>query len=370
VQPKYLEIISFEMGKSSRNANVANSPSLPSQGKSQSMSQNKGKEKASVDSQTTPNRSIKEKCDTENPSAFSAGTEIDKMVNEVRCKHCEYLFEVKRVGLEGKTDEEIRGFICTICKLECRIIALEVRLSKLEISGSEIEVLKAGLQEARSVQNCVEKSQGKIEVSAKVKVNNDTVVMSKAEDRRKNVIVVGDSLVGTSSFCLDERQMKVDRNCLPGAGIDEVHMKLKELVGAKDKKELQGSFVVLHVGGNDIDKYKGRSEELVKKLRDNILFLRENRCKVILSGIIPRLRHGAAWTSFALSLNSRMKSFCDTNGCSFVDSWSMFWQQQHLYKDNIHITAEGDIALAGLWTTAIIEQISKTWKYIDPTECL
>jgi lysophospholipase L1-like esterase len=149
---------------------------------------------------------------------------------------------------------------------------------------------------------------------------------------------------------MDHRKYEVTSRCLPGAGVDRIGEEIRKLAEEEGGRKLEGRTVVLSVGGNDVDRYRGRSEELVDKFRDLLSFLKERRIRVVVQEVLPRPAKTEAWNGLALSLNARLQYLCrNKDGVTFVHFWAAYWGKDFLFRDGVHLNATGGVQLAEGW---------------------
>lgn len=340
----------------------------------------------------------------------------------VQCSACSYWFEAGKVGLESKEIADIEKLIfhCSMCKLVEAVTRLEARVAsseklqqeKIKAVEEELEKLGSAMREIsltlkglpkqkeavckqvskeKVVETDVVKLGKNTREARKIQANDEVVTVMDARnsteaqqvtpksysnavqghtkttaDNRKRVLVIGDSQVGAAAKKLNTKQMDVRTVCLVGAGVEKVSEQLEVIGSEKGGEQLKGCIVVVHVGGNDISKFKGRSEELVGRLRKMVKFLKEKKAMPVISEITPRNYKSSGWTASALSINDRLRMICKKEDVTNLTTWQVFYKQgqidDKLYKDDVHFSNIGDEELAGAWTTGIEEEIRKTWK--------
>ncbi|KAI4890847.1 hypothetical protein NFI96_032434 [Prochilodus magdalenae] len=88
--------------------------------------------------------------------------------------------------------------------------------------------------------------------------------------------------------------------------------------------------VVIHVGTNDICARQG---EVLKMHYQTLL----DTARIVISRPLPTYRKGCERSSRLFGLQSWLCGWCAVNGLSFVDNWSLFWEQPALYwRDRLH----------------------------------
>ena len=158
-----------------------------------------------------------------------------------------------------------------------------------------------------------------------------------AVEGKGKVVVIGDSQVRFLDrvFCDKDRKNRISV-CLPGAGIGDVGDRVGRCLAGEGVKPI----VCLSAGGNDIGRV--RSEELVRRCKETLGRVRDLGGVPVMCGVLPRMRAGKRWLSYALALNCRLAEHCKSNGWAFIDHWDLFYGKQELYtQDSIHLSKEG-----------------------------
>ena len=164
-----------------------------------------------------------------------------------------------------------------------------------------------------------------------------------AVEGKGKVVVIGDSQVRFLDrvFCDKDRKNRISV-CLPGAGIGDVGDRVGRCLAGEGVKPI----VCLSAGGNDIGRV--RSEELVRRCKETLGRVRDLGGVPVMCGVLPRMRAGKRWLSYALALNCRLAEHCKSNGWAFIDHWDLFYGKQELYtQDSIHLSKEGVEVFAG-----------------------
>jgi lysophospholipase L1-like esterase len=118
------------------------------------------------------------------------------------------------------------------------------------------------------------------------------------------------------------------------------------------------SLYVIHAGTNDVQ--RTRSEELMEKYRRLIKTYKDKSNKVIISGIIPRMRAERRFYDSATSINRRLANLCREEDVGFVDTWNKFYYDHSLFSDdNVHLNQVGSARLGRLLSDAVKEYRSK-----------
>lgn len=268
----------------------------------------------------------------------------------VKCGICEYQFDRKLVGKLQEGQE----FVCVACSLGKRLTVLEERVNKLESClKQDITDLKKDVAEIKAI--LVEfKGESKPKPSSKLSrsqagdsdegsqlllvdlppvtetanMQGKTSVVG-AVSNRESILLVGNSMVRGVSNSSGKAKVVY----IPGGGIADMEDVISGDLPAN---------VILHVGANDVSKFKGRSEKLVDKIKAVLEKLKEKRKNVIISGIIPRPCMGRDWHNAALSLDIRMQTMCKKLGFGFIDNWSCFYGRKGNHRsDGLHLNCVG-----------------------------
>lgn len=181
--------------------------------------------------------------------------------------------------------------------------------------------------------------------------NRFQILTDQTDEEEEEVRLVGDSIIGgqLDEFCARAPE-KRKRFCIPGGGVDDVIASLDEVSNLAPAN----TTYVVHVGTNDIQRV--RSEELMSKFRSLIEKLKEKSRKVIISGILPRLRAGQRFFNFATSTNRRLANLCSEEGIGFTDTWDSFYHDPTLFEeDGLHLSEVGSARFGRLMNEAVAE---------------
>ena len=173
----------------------------------------------------------------------------------------------------------------------------------------------------------------------------------------EEVRLIGDSLVRSQlNEFLARAPATRKRFCIPGGRVQDVIEKVKEVT---DQAPATTTYVI-HVGTNDIQDPKSKSEELLDKYRQMIKAYKEKSSKVILSGIIPRTQAGQRFYSFASSINRRLANLCSEENIGFVNTWDHFYYDDSLFSiDGLHLSQIGAARFGRLLDGAVRDFRSK-----------
>ena len=156
-------------------------------------------------------------------------------------------------------------------------------------------------------------------------------------DKESEVIVVGSSRVRylDRAFC-ERNPDKRLRICYPGARVRDVADRLDDVLAGSS----EGCIVIVHVGVNDVG--DGRSVETVEQYRRLLQRLVWQRCRGVVTGILPKLRAGQVWLSRALGINGHIRDMCEEFGFMYLDMWDSFMGKEDMYAlDGIHLSRKG-----------------------------
>ena len=168
----------------------------------------------------------------------------------------------------------------------------------------------------------------------------------QGEQKRDEVIYMGDSIVRKidRTVCRGRKE-KTTTVCLPGAMVDDVRMRVGQVMGPGT-----GGSICVHVGTNDAD--KEGTTAIVGKFRALVRELKARRVGTIwISGILPVMGGRKGYRNCRrMSINSQLDGMCRQEKVGFVDLWATFAGRPDLYrKDGLHMTDRGaEVLGAGL----------------------
>ena len=161
----------------------------------------------------------------------------------------------------------------------------------------------------------------------------DVAVSSRTEDtsegegtpvRKRQVLVVGDSIVrNIDSWVCDDRENRMV-TCLPGAKVADLSRHLDRLMCSAGEEPV----VVVHVGTNDIG--KGRRDALEAKFRLLGKRLKSRTSMVAFSEMLPVPHAGPGRQAELQSLNAWMRRWRREEGFGFIRKWGHFWERRSL----------------------------------------
>jgi hypothetical protein len=167
------------------------------------------------------------------------------------------------------------------------------------------------------------------------KEESEAGMSSRKKEKKATMIVVGDSIIREGVEKMKRDKFDVNARCFPGAGIDRIGEEVRKIAEEEGGRMLEGKTVVLSAGGNDVDKYRGRSEELVQE-------------------VLPRTAKSAEWNNLVLSLNTRLEHMCrNDRKLKFVHFWNAYWGETCMFRDGVHLTEMGGAYLASGWTYGV-----------------
>ena len=175
--------------------------------------------------------------------------------------------------------------------------------------------------------------------------NEESIATDRLDNGSKEVTILGDSRVKFTdrSFCAVDSENRL-RICLPGAKMKDIAEHLDDTIKGTE----HGSTIIIHGGVNDIG--DGRSEELMREFSNIVTRLSKSGRRAIVTGILPKIGAGDAWSSRAIGINDRVKGLCERGNVVFLDYWDMFWDRQDLYSlDGIHLSRKGVEVLGRLY---------------------
>ena len=175
----------------------------------------------------------------------------------------------------------------------------------------------------------------------KLSVNNKFSVLEEESGDGELIesCIVGSSII--KKFKGKTRKGK-KRNifCNPGAG-------MKSIVEHIENGNVDGKTVVIHGGGNDIEKIN--TEELMGLYKEAIDKVRSKGKLCVVSGILPRFGKSPYWSSRAIGVNNRVQSYCKEkfHDVMFIDNWDRFYNNQRFYaRDGVHLNNKGSEILS------------------------
>lgn len=139
----------------------------------------------------------------------------------------------------------------------------------------------------------------------------------------------------------------------------------------QDVVALKPAAVVILAGTNDIAGNTG--VETLTMVEDNLKSMaeiaKENHIKVIFSSVLPvsdyAWRHGLQPAEKVRTLNTWMKGYCASNGCTYLDYYTALAtpngaMKPGTSKDGVHPTAEGYAIMAPLAEAAIQKALASS----------
>ncbi len=175
-----------------------------------------------------------------------------------------------------------------------------------------------------------------------------------------NTVIIGDSrVVGFSAFnCMDESRIL--------AGTSWSIMELPAVFGSVEA--INPRFIIVAFGVNEIGQqlgtpvYYNTDESYVEALDYYLGMLQEcaPNAKIYYSSILPASDEGLQnMSGFTIipERNKAIKAFCEEKGYGFIDTESIAYEHQEMYReDGIHFTAD----FYPLWGEAILKEIIRT----------
>ena len=120
--------------------------------------------------------------------------------------------------------------------------------------------------------------------------------------------------------------------CIPGGKIDNVS-KAVEDSGNSDS-------IVISVGTNEIG--KSGYVSITEKYYNLFEKVKAKKAKVVVVGILPRLKESAQWSSRAIAINNWLKQQCVVYDFEFLDLWEVMYENRYYYsRDGIHMNFNG-----------------------------
>ena len=196
--------------------------------------------------------------------------------------------------------------------------------------------------------------------------NRFQILTDTSDEEEEEVRLVGDSMIKgqIKEFCARATK-KRKRYCIPGGGVDEVIAAIDQV--ASDAPP--NTTYVVHVGTNDVDNTHTHthSDELIEKYKRLIRNLKEKSNRIILSGIIPRMRASHQFPNIATNMNRNLANLCSEEGIGFVDTWDHFCYDRSLFaKDGVHLNQVGSARFGRLLNDALEEYRTKNGR--TPTQ--
>ena len=169
------------------------------------------------------------------------------------------------------------------------------------------------------------------------------------EEEKRNVVVIGDSVVrGIDTVLCDQDRESRRLCCLPGARVQDISSGLQRNLEWEGKNPV----VVVHVGANDIGRtgtkvLQREYEKLGAKLKS-----RTN--KVVISGLLPEPRANWRRVNNIKEVNAWLKDWCGRNGFEFMGHWHQYWGRWDLFRrDGLRLNRAGTRVLANRITRAV-----------------
>ena len=152
--------------------------------------------------------------------------------------------------------------------------------------------------------------------------------------RYGELFVAGDSITRHQGLNMKNRLGRTDIRsvCIPGGKIENIGNAVADT----------GNFrnIVISVGTNEIG--KTGYANIVDKYLNLIEKLRAKNSKVIIVGILPRLRESGTWLSKAIAVNNWLQQQCVLNDFTYVDMWDVMYENRYYYnRDGIHLNFQG-----------------------------
>uniref|UniRef100_A0A3Q3B723 SGNH hydrolase-type esterase domain-containing protein n=1 Tax=Kryptolebias marmoratus TaxID=37003 RepID=A0A3Q3B723_KRYMA len=146
------------------------------------------------------------------------------------------------------------------------------------------------------------------------------------------VLIVGNSAVSGIDHLCNKNKTKV--LCFPKDTMSDVTEKI--VPPTTDHPSIE-NFIIYN-GANDLAK---KQSEIPKKDFSHLLSTLGNlKMKVLISGPIPKPRHGDENYSRLLMINRWLIKECSSKSVNFIDNHKIFWERRHLYKqDGVAVTA-------------------------------
>ena len=125
--------------------------------------------------------------------------------------------------------------------------------------------------------------------------------------------------------------------CLPGAWIADVRDRLE----ACNCRRGDQAHCLPERWGNDVSRHRIRSEERFRRFREVLDKVRDRSGFPVVCGVEQLLACDRR-QSRAMALNCQLTEHCKANGWAFVDNWSSFYDQDHLYlRVGLHLSQRG-----------------------------
>lgn len=248
------------------------------------------------------------------------------------CKQCVRVCRLEATLAEARTslEEEGKRLLADRMKMETmlsRLIALEEIVQRKPAEDS----LAQGKKENKLVEIMVdEKDQPPEKPSEKQK--NKKATKSASSQRKKKVVLVGDSLVRDVGKNLQLQCAGFREVCKPGARIDQLLTEVK-------KKVEPDATVLVQVGTNNLR--MDETDVIMKEYEDLIKGLKEDREEVVIMGILPRQDISDALESKRMDINRQLKSMCNQEEVKYWEVDFNPWKGGFLGRDGLHLNARG-----------------------------
>ena len=177
-----------------------------------------------------------------------------------------------------------------------------------------------------------------------IKTTNRFTVLGFEDTNENDVRLVGDSIVRgqLEEFCGRNPNSR-QRYCFPGAKVQDITNAVDYITEGCTKD----TTVLIHVGTNEV--MFTRSEELLQKYKVLMQKMKEKTNNIILTGILPRLRHQNKFFSKASYINNSLKSICIEENIYYSNYWDDFYGKEDLFlRDGLHLNAVGAARLGRL----------------------
>jgi hypothetical protein len=172
-------------------------------------------------------------------------------------------------------------------------------------------------------------------------LNNRFEILNNNESLE--TLIVGDSVVRNIGSRINNRKNQKKKNityCYPGAKAKFIKDKINEM-----EINVETCDVCITVGGNDIRSENNTftpTEEIIKSYKEMLETAKQKSRKVIVLGILPRMKESLEWHSRAISINNRIKDSCKNIGINFVDVWDQFYENKPFFdRKGIHFSNTG-----------------------------
>lgn len=166
------------------------------------------------------------------------------------------------------------------------------------------------------------------------------------ENGYQKVYIAGDSIVKYQGLNLQEKlgTSSARSICIPGG-------KINHIANALDDSGKSES-IVISVGTNEIG--KSGYVSITEKYTNLFDKLKDKNTKVVIVGILPRLKESSQWASRAIAVNNWLRQQCASYRFSYLDLWECMYNNTFYYsRDGIHLNFQG----RAIFTKVIVNKL-------------